>query len=66
MQRHEQQTTNKHRSVLDGKKDISGLPKAGKSAAERARQDDKAKAECDNVLDGPACIDGVDEDKQKS
>jgi hypothetical protein len=66
MQRHEQTTTNKQRSVLDGKKDISGLPKKQKSAMERAQSDDKAKADCDNVLDGPACIEGVPEYSEKS
>jgi hypothetical protein len=64
MQRHEQQSGHK-RSVLDGKKDISGLPKKQKAAIERARGDDDAKAECDNVLDGPACIDGVPEAGEK-
>jgi hypothetical protein len=49
-------------NVLDGKHDIQGMQPRGKSAVERAREDkSKPKKDCANVLDGPACIDGVDE-----
>lgn len=63
MERHEQDELRKHRSVLDDKNDISGLPSKKKSSVERARADKSAGSDCDSVLDGPACIDGVSDDQ---
>lgn len=66
MQRHEQRSDRKQRSVLGKKENISGLPTNKKSAVERARDNRAGNSECDSVLDGPACIEGVTEDDQKS
>lgn len=51
----------RHESVLDDKKNITGLPSDEKSSVEKARNRNESTTDCDNALDGPACIDGVEE-----
>lgn len=59
MDKIQQRQRRRDRSVLDEKYNISGLPSDAKSAVEQAREDTNAAKDCDSVLDGPACIDGV-------
>lgn len=56
----------RHRSVLDGKEDISGLPSKKKSPVEKAAGKEHAADACDSVLDGPECIHGVPQKSRKS
>lgn len=56
----------RHRSVLDGKKDISGLPSEKESPVEKAKRNEHSADDCDSVLDGPECIQGVPQKSRKS
>jgi hypothetical protein len=55
----------KHRSVLDGKEQIAGLPSNKKSSVEKAAADKHAADQCDSVLDGPECIEGTPKHKDR-
>lgn len=50
-------------SVLGGKESIRGLPRKKKSPTEEASTK-RAAADCESVLDGPACIQGVQKRKR--
>lgn len=65
MDKAQQRQRRREKSVLDEKYNISGLQSDAKSAVEQAREDKDADKDCDSVLDGPACIDGVPEQKKE-
>lgn len=51
----------RQRSVLGGKKDISGLPSNKTSPVDKAAAEEHAADACNSVLDGPECIHGLPE-----
>lgn len=65
MDKTQQRQRRREKSVLDEKYNISGLPSDAKSAVEQAREEKDVDKDCDSVLDGPACIDGVPENKKE-
>lgn len=65
MDKAQQRQRRRERSVLDEKYNISGLSSDAESAVEQARHEKDADKDCESVLDGPACIDGVPEEKKE-
>jgi hypothetical protein len=61
MDHREPHKSDKKRSVLGGKKEISGVDPKKKSSVEKAAVDKHAVDACDSALDGPECIEGVPE-----
>jgi hypothetical protein len=49
-----------HPSVLDGPEHIAGLPHAKRSSVEEAREHPDEVNACNSVLEGPACIAGLE------